>query len=498
MQTDNSSKTIRQQILLCAEKLKDSFPVVLPDGYEYSEPDGSPITGTLFNQADFFRGQLGLVSNGNGYFIPQDQVPASKLMGIIIALFEKHCISICDAVLNQRVNASDGVNANTMLQMLREFRPYKDRRAAAGRQVYENMLILGGPWSPDETVNDGCGTASLMEDWSEAHKLPYVLFESEMSRPIVNAVDTIHWVAKNDRIFVILSDSVSEKGFRFEVFPNGYLHAHQENADIDIPTESLLRLEAILWRQVIRKQAHDEEVKRSKREIQPLGTLHYLTIKELIREKGGDFGYGRRGVSFNRKSFDYQADIPHIRTVWGGTAAISDIWIDRNPAGHHEEVLVIRTFPVCTMQHTECYNGFEDEPWDRILSQVYTELQTQTDPEWEEWVQSFRERLENKFDEKTLQKSVEDTIDRMEKNGNGFRCHIRGFSLPNDGFPMRSMPGNARLIAVGVSDGSIDYEAFGISRGKIAYSIDDNGHLYLSDGKDIALPDIICALNIEI
>ena len=316
--------------------------------------------------------------------------------------------------------------------------------------------------------------------------------EAELRR-----VGRITWTAEWQEMFMTLCTEDGKEEFHFEVYPHGEVVARPADpspkrsaADnryaVEIPTESLQRLERLLLNEQFRIDNDREEKRRACREIRMPGTFHFLALKRLLAERGQRLKDGGRVVYFERSSFEYQADIPHVRTWWGGIAAIEEIRLEKDGE------IQIDTCGVLGFENSRIYTGFEDEAWDAIFSQAYTEFQNADDPEWEEWQEGFRDRLYDAFPGSVLDAAVKKAVE-----------DAGGVITFEDGaVPLCNRYGDY-LMTVGVadfnssSDTRVELEEAGIVDGEPYYVIDHNGFPYINEGSLVALSDIICALKLE-
>ena len=494
--------TLRQAVLDGFGKLTRIFGKTFPKHLCWTEPDGSPIAGTLFDSLAILDESVVLLAENGTCAIPLESVPTSRLIGILWWCIIEEMQSLVRAERTANVDFRELLREKRRIlqAILLGFTPLNPRYAA-GRQVCESLLALGGPWGDDDLYDDGCGDLLLNQPGVRPDDLPYVVIldaGKKRSRTKIRRIGRLSWTAEWQRLFVTLHAEDEKEEFFFEVYPDGSVCARPADpsprrsaADnrypVELPTESLQRLERLLINEQSCKEIERKVRKAESREVQPLGTFWFLALKALLAKKGHRLRNGDRAVYFDRSSYEYVADIPHARTWWGGIAAIAEIRLSKDDA------LEMLTYGVLGKESSRIYNGFEEEKWDFIFSQAYTELQAADDPDWEDWAKEFRRHLWDTYDEGGRDAAVLRAVQDAEKDKDDGQAP--GYLLGNEGVPIRSLPGNAHLLSVTISDGSDDYP--GIPAGKPAYGIDDGGHLYVSDGRDIALADIICALNLS-
>lgn len=469
----------------------------------YTEQEGSAVAGILFDHLTLLDERVMLSTEDGTYMIPIDSLPTKYLVAYLNGLLRLE---------NRRIETAKSkgdTNQEKLAKDMAEFvgivektKPFESERSASGRQVFETLLALGGPWGKNDLLNDGSGLISLTGRGVKENDLPYILVFNAApnnDKPEVHRIDEIDWAVELDQMIVAtLHNNFYDEEFLFEIHPDGTVKARAKNANMEektdsvriaLPTGQIQRLEDILFLKKIKEDAMLEAEKSRSREIAPLGTFYFLALKKLLKKKGQD-ALSTKVVYFDASSYEYTADIPHVHTWWGGIAAIAEIELLGNQT---EDNLMIKTYGICGMHSGKVYNGLEDEDWELIFSQAYTELQNAEDPEWEEWIEEFRQELEKTFADNRLNTAVLRAIAEDEANRNDGK--LPGYIPAEDGVPIQSINRKARLLAVTVSDGSEIYQ--GIPAGKPAYGIDDNGNMFLTDGSDIALADIICAMKIS-
>ena len=403
MKPFTSTKTVRQSIMECLEHAK-KFPVLeLPVNAWCTDPDYNP-SGVSYNKFMFDDGDAVLTSPGEELALPVEILPASALYGVICALRHEATITAeMTGASNPEIKFYEMPSTwwNIIKDIDEKISTFLDKEHLSGRQAFECLLILGGPGSPEDMTDDGSGKVSLLTNWAANCPMPYVVCETEdSSTPTIHAVDAVDWTNQGFQIRATLSDSVTGKQFEFDFLPGGMVlpRCGQENS-FHMPAESLYRLETILWRIVSNEILFEEKTKRNNPGKQARQALCFNAIKALVKKHSdlyGNEGEYKRCVSFDRRDYEHLADIPHVRTDWGGTAAISNVWLISGVNDESDETVVIESYPVCGMMHARQYNGSENVEWDRILSAIYSEFQGPDDPEWEEWLEEFRKSTETR------------------------------------------------------------------------------------------------------
>ena len=495
-------KTLRQAVLDGFGKLKRIYGKPLPEYLCWTEPDGSPVAGTRFNSLVFKEGKPALLAEKVNFTIPLDGVPTSRLCELFGYCIAEEEQSLTRALRTANVEDRKALRENrrALLPLFLDFVPYTNPRLAAGRQICESLLALGGPLDGDDLYDDGCGDRLLAQPYVRPEELPYVVVTNagkKGDKETIRRIGRITWTAEWQEIFVTLCAEDEKDEFFFEVYPHGEVVARpadpspkRSGADnryaVEIPTESLQRLERILLNEQFRIDNDRAENRRALREIRMPGTFLFLALKSLLAERGHRLKDGSRVVYFERSSFEYQADIPHVRTWWGGVAAIEEIRLEKDGR------IQIDTCCLLGYESSRIYTGFEDEAWDAIFSQAYTEFQNADDPDWEEWLAGFRDRLYDAFPGSVLDAVVKKAVE-----------DAGGVIAFEDGaVPLCNLHGDY-LMTVGIADFNsspdtrVELEEAGIVDGEPYYVIDHNGFPYINEGSLVALSDIICALKLK-
>lgn len=400
------NRTVRQTLIDIITEYRRFLPVTLYEGDEYTVPGGD-LEGTLFDTVAVQHDKIVLTSHEGSYAIPIDEapVPASALAAVARLLVRKEWDAVGKALLDPRCDRDlCAIDAEHITRLLNENYLWLDPNRACERQVFECLLALGGPQSADSLLNDGCGDLYLGVD-PDDHP---TVFTGNANAEQFNA-DEISWVAERSAISLTLRESASGREARFVVLPDT-LHGIRNHPDAPKAQGlcGVRKLERFLYRALLDdKRKTREEYRHLAAEQEFNGPLYVLAIIDIILHRGS----GHHCHSFKRSTYDYQADIPHITAWWGGPAAIDTVYL--NPI--FQDAIGICCFPLCGLSHNKFYRGDEaGVPWERLFSEVYSQLQDAEDPDWEEWLETNRTRL------------VNEELSRML---------YEGVTLPEDGIP---------------------------------------------------------------
>lgn len=397
------NRPVRETLIGIITEYRRFLPVTLYEGDEYTVPDGD-LKGTLFDTVAVLDDKIVLTSHEGTYAIAIDEapVPASALAAIARLLVRKEWDAVGRALLDPRCDRDQcAIDAESVTRLVNQRYLWLEPNRACERQVFECLLALGGPHSADDLLDDGCGDLRLGDD---PDALPTVFTGNGNADQFT--ADEISWVAERSAISLTLRESKSGREARFVVLPDT-LHGIQNHPDAPLAQglSGVRKLERFLYRTLLDNQKKAREEYRHLIAEQGFnGPLYVLAIRDIIFNRGS----GHSCHSFERNSYAYQADIPHITAWWGGPAAVDTIYNIRDSVG-------ICCFPLCGLLHDQIYRGDEaGVPWDRLFSEVYSHLQGPEDPQWEEWLETNRARL------------VTDAISRRLSGG---------VTIPEDGIP---------------------------------------------------------------
>ena len=400
------NRPIRQALIDIITEFRRFLPVTLYEGDEWTVPDDD-LEGTLFDTVAAQDDRIVLTAHEGSYAIPIDEapVPASALAAVARLLIRKEWDEIGKALLDPRCDRDlCTIDAERLTRIVNENYLWLDPNRASERQMFESLLALGGPHSADDLLDDGCGDLRLGDD---PDALPTVFTGNGNAEQFT--ADEISWVAERSAISLTLRESKSGREARFVVLPDT-LHGIQNHPDAPKAQGlcGVRKLEKLLYRALLDTQnTIREEYRHLIAEQGSNGPLYVLAIRDIILHRGS----GHSCHSFERNSYAYQADIPHITAWWGGPAAVDTVYL--NP--DIRDSIGICCFPLCGLFHDEVYRGDEaGVPWDRLFSEVYSHLQGAEDPEWEEWLETNRTRLLTE----AISRRIED-----------------GVTLPEDGIP---------------------------------------------------------------
>lgn len=400
------NRPVRETLVEIISEYRRFLPVTLYEGDEYTVPDGD-LEGTLFDTLAVQDERIVLTAHEGSYTIAIDEapVPASALAAIARLLVRKEWDEVGKALLDPRCDRKTAaIDEERVTRLVNERYLWLDANRASERQVFESLLALGGPHSADDLLDDGCGDLFLGDN---PDALPTVFTGNGNADQFT--ADEISWVAERSSISLTLRESASGREARFVVLPDT-LHGIRNHPDAPKAQglSGVRKLEKFLYRTLLDTQKKAcEEYRNLATEQGFTGPLYVLAIRDIILQRGS----GHCCHSFERNSYDYQADIPHITAWWGGPAAVDTVYL--NP--DIRDSVGICCFPLCGLYHEKVYRGDEaGVPWDRLFSEVYSQLQGPEDPEWEEWLESNRSRL--------LTEAVSRRIEE-------------GVTLPEDGIP---------------------------------------------------------------
>ncbi len=473
-----NSIPLREQLLSLINQHKAFLPVRIPVLDIITLTGNDPVAGIPFDTVinDPTTDGPCLVSEEHTYCIPLEGLPASTLLRVLRTLAKENREAFTEDLADPGTSPALLRKNGTMVAETDNFLASKSEPSAACTHIFECLLQLGGPLRPEDLLDDGCGEFLL--DATEM-PLPYVTVADQF---LGNTIDEVHnitsieWTCELDSLLLVCK--ADKREFFFTVregsirpVSEGSGAVHNPNG-LNLPFESILALEDQVNSALNKQKAKEKAEKASSREIKPLGTLLVLALKTLLHTRGHN---RNTSVYFDPKSFEFQADIPHIHTPFG-YAAIDSIYIQDN-------LLHISSF-LCGHDIDSTPNGTEEEAWTAIFSQAYTELQNENDPDWEGWLEDFRKELDKTYTEDHILEAINNRLQTAPS-----------ITFGEEGFPLRSLPGNAHLLAITVSDGSDDY--MGIPAGKPCYGIDDSDMLYVSDGSEIPTADIVTALQLD-
>lgn len=400
------NRPVRQALIDIITEYRHFLPVTLFEGDEWTVPDGD-LEGTLFDTLAVLDEKIVLTSAEGCYAIAIDEapVPASALAAIARLLVRKEWDTVGKSLLDTRCDRDlCAIDAERVTRIVNENYLWLDPNRACERQMFECLLALGGPHCADDLLDDGCGDLRLGND---PDSLPTVFTGNGNADQF--SADEISWVAERSAISLTLRESASGREARFVVLPDT-LHGIQNHPDAPKAQglSGVRKLEKFLYGALLDDQKKTREEYRNLIAEQGFnGPLYVLAIRDIILQRGE----GRTCHSFERNSYDYQADMPHITAWWGGPATVDTVYL--NPA--IRDSISICCFPLCGLSHEKVYRGDEaGVPWDRLFSEVYSQLQDAEDPEWEEWLEANRSRL--------LTEAVSRRIEE-------------GVTLPEDGIP---------------------------------------------------------------
>ena len=169
---DNNTKTLRQAVMDGFGKLKRIYGKPLPEYLCWTGPDGSPVAGTRFNSLVIKDGRPSLLAEKVNFTIPLEGVPTSRvceLYGYCIAEEEQSLMRAIKTANNEDREALRE-SFRALLPLFLDFVPYTNPRLAAGRQVCESLLALGGPWGDDDLYDDGCGDRLLAQPYVQCRE----------------------------------------------------------------------------------------------------------------------------------------------------------------------------------------------------------------------------------------------------------------------------------------------------------------------------------------
>lgn len=379
------NRPVRQSLIDIITEYRRFLPVTLYEGDEYTVPDGD-LEGTLFDTLAAQDDRIVLTAHEGAYAIAIDEapIPASALAAVARLLVRKEWDAVGKSLLDPRCDRDlCDIDAEHITRLVNENYLWLDPNRACERQVFECLLALGGPHCADDLLDDGCGDLSLGDD---PDSLPTV-FTGYGNAEQFNT-NEISWVAERSAISLTLRESASGREARFVVLPDTQ-HGIQNHPDAPKAQGlcGVRKLEKLLYRALLDTQNTTREEYRHLAAEQGFnGPLYLLAIRDIILQRGS----GHRCHSFERNSYDYQADMPHITAWWGGPAAVDTVQL----VPLFRDSIDICCFPLCGLSHYKIYRGEEPGvPWDRLFSEVYSQLQDAEDPEWEEWLETNRTRL---------------------------------------------------------------------------------------------------------